>query len=66
MIYEARWLHDDPAEMAHAILTSAQSERWEQERALAKEQARADFGLDRIVDAWVELLDAVTRETVPA
>jgi glycosyltransferase involved in cell wall biosynthesis len=64
MIYESRWIHDDPAEMAHAILTAAQPARWEQERAIAREQARAGFGLDRIVDAWVELLNAVVSEPV--
>jgi glycosyltransferase involved in cell wall biosynthesis len=58
-IYESRWIHDDPSEMAHTILTAAQPERWEQERAVAQEHARAAFGLDRIVDSWVDLLHSV-------
>ena len=65
-IYESRWIYDDPAEMAQAILTSAEPDRWEQERQVAREQARAAFGLDRVVDAWVDLLDSVAHGRSPA
>ena len=65
-IYESRWIHDDPSEMAHAILTAAQPERWEQDRSVAQEHARAAFGLDRIVDSWVELLHSVASGPEPS
>jgi len=52
--------------MAQAILTSAEPDRWEQERQVAREQARAAFGLDRVVDAWVGLLDSVAHGRSPA
>lgn len=58
-IYGARWIHDDPIEMAHAILTAAEPDRWEHERAIAREDARKAFGLDRIVQAWLVLVGSV-------
>ena len=51
---------------AQAILTTAQPDRWEQERAIARKQARQAFGLDQIVTEWTQLLQSVTAELEPA
>ena len=64
-IYESRWIYDDPVDMAQAILTTAQVDRWEQERMLARDHAREAFGLDQIVDAWTDLLGSVTTQLEP-
>lgn len=65
-IYDSRWIYDDPGDMAQAILTTAQPDRWEQERAIARNQARQAFGLDQIVTEWTQLLQSVTAELEPA
>lgn len=65
-IYDSRWIYDDPADMAQAILTAAQPDRWEQGRTIARDQAQQAFGLDQIVTAWTELLESVTAEIEPA
>lgn len=56
-IYDERWVHGGPAEMAEAVRAVADADRWDDERALAREQVRA-YGLDRVGEMFTELLTA--------
>lgn len=55
-IYDPRWVHSGPAEMAEAIHAIVREDRWDDERALAREQLRAAYGLDRVCGMFTRLL----------
>ncbi|MQA83987.1 MAG: glycosyltransferase [Streptosporangiales bacterium] len=55
-IYDTRWVHRDPAEMAEAIHAIVREGRWDDERALAKEQAREAYDLGRVGEMFTRLL----------
>jgi glycosyltransferase involved in cell wall biosynthesis len=55
-IYDRRWIHDDTESMAEAILEAGEPDRWAELGRIAHDQARATFSLDRVVDAWTEIL----------
>jgi len=71
-IYDARWIHDDPEQIADAIHEIVSSGRWEEERRYARERVRGAFPLDAVRAAWARLLhadlpaDTADRSLMPA
>ncbi|MFD0685370.1 glycosyltransferase [Actinomadura fibrosa] len=61
-IYDSRWIHADPAAMAASIATTVALDRWEQDRALARDQVRAAYGLDEVCRQWTDLLSVTPME----
>ncbi len=57
-IYDRRWIHDDSAAMAEAILRAAGAEQWAELGRIAQGQAHETFSLARVVDAWTQVLTA--------
>ena len=55
-IYDTRWIHADPAEMAEAIHRTVASGQWAETAAQAQRQVRASFPLDAVCDEWVRVL----------
>ncbi len=55
-IYDDRWVHAGPAEMAEAIAATVREGRWEADRTFARDQVRQAFGLDRVCRLWTRLL----------
>ncbi len=64
-IYEMRWIHRDPAQMAAAILASGDETAWRTAGDEAHAQAAAAFGLNRVCQAWHGLLTADLDPAVP-
>jgi glycosyltransferase involved in cell wall biosynthesis len=64
-IYDMRWVHRGPAQMAAAILTYADEAAWRLAGDQAHEQAAAAFGLGRVCEAWRGLLTADLDPAVP-
>jgi glycosyltransferase involved in cell wall biosynthesis len=63
-IYDTRWIHRTPADMAHAIATLAAS-GWQQAGDLAHEQAAGAFAVDRVLGSWLDLLTEDLPAAVP-
>ena len=57
-IYDRRWIHRDPAEMAAAIAALSDEAAWRQAGQDAHDQAAAAFNLERVSQAWYRLLRA--------
>jgi glycosyltransferase involved in cell wall biosynthesis len=64
-IYDTRWLHRGPAQMAAAILAFGEDAAWRQAGDEAHAQAAAAFGLARVCEAWRGLLTADLDPAVP-
>jgi glycosyltransferase involved in cell wall biosynthesis len=55
-IYERRWIHRTPADMAAAIVALGSDEEWRAAGDLAHRQAAASFELGQVCEAWRGLL----------
>jgi len=55
-VYDRRWISDSPAALGDAVHEIVASGRWDAERRLAQEQARAAFDLPTVCDLWTRLL----------
>jgi glycosyltransferase involved in cell wall biosynthesis len=64
-IYDMRWIHRGPAEMAAAIASLGQEADRRLAGDAAHEQAAAAFGLARVCQAWRGLLTADLDPAVP-
>ena len=64
-IYDMRWIHRGPAEMAAAILALADEDGWRAAGDDAHAHAAAAFSLSRVCEAWHGLLTADLDPAVP-
>jgi glycosyltransferase involved in cell wall biosynthesis len=64
-IYDMRWVHRGPAEMAAAVLDLAGEDDWRAAGDDAHAQAAAAFNLNRVCEAWHGLLTADRDPAVP-
>jgi glycosyltransferase involved in cell wall biosynthesis len=64
-IYDMRWIHRGPAEMAAAVLALAGEDDWRAAGGDAHAQAAAAFDLNRVCEAWHGLLTADLDPAVP-
>ncbi len=64
-IYDMRWIHRGPAEMAAAVLDLAGEDDWRAAGDDAHAQAAAAFNLNRVCEAWHGLLTADRDPAVP-
>jgi glycosyltransferase involved in cell wall biosynthesis len=55
-IYDTRWIHRDPQEIADSIADTVASGRWEDDRMLAREQLRRSYALERVCEMWTRVL----------
>ncbi|MGH3212021.1 MAG: glycosyltransferase family 1 protein, partial [Trebonia sp.] len=54
-IYDARWIRENPAEMAASIAALSSADAWEAARQTAFEQVQA-FELGTVADSWLRLI----------
>jgi len=64
-IYDMRWIHRGPAEMAAAIMALGDQDDWRAAGDDAHAQAAAAFNLARVCEAWHGLLTADLDPAVP-
>jgi len=64
-IYDMRWIHDGPAEMAAAIVALGAEDDWQLAGDVAHAQAAAAFSLPRVCEAWHGLLREDLDPSVP-
>ena len=64
-IYDGRWIHRDPAQMAAAIAALSDEADWRQAGDEAHAQAAAAFNLERVCEAWYRLLTTDIDPAVP-
>jgi glycosyltransferase involved in cell wall biosynthesis len=64
-IYDTRWIHRGPAQMAAAIMAHASEDDWRAAGDEAHAQAAAAFGLGRVCQAWRGLLTTDLDPAVP-
>ena len=64
-IYDMRWIHRGPAEMAAAVMALADEDDWRAAGDDAHAQAAAAFDLTRVCEAWHGLLTADLDPAVP-
>jgi glycosyltransferase involved in cell wall biosynthesis len=64
-IYDGRWIHRGPAEMAAAIAALGGAADWRQAGGEAHAQAAASFDLPRVCQAWRGLLTADLDPAAP-
>ena len=64
-IYDMRWIHRGPAEMAAAVMTLGDDGDWRAAGDDAHRQAAAAFNLPRVSEAWRGLLTADLDPAVP-
>jgi glycosyltransferase involved in cell wall biosynthesis len=64
-IYDTRWIHRGPAEMAAAVLALGDEGDWRAAGDDAHAQAAAAFNLNRVCEAWYGLLTADLDPAVP-
>ena len=64
-IYEMRWIHRGPAQMAAAVLALGDETAWRAAGDESHAQAAAAFGLNRVCAAWHGLLTADLDPAVP-
>ncbi len=64
-IYDRRWIHRDPAEMAAAIAALSDEADWRRAGDEAHAQATAAFNLERVCEAWYSLLTTDIDPAVP-
>ncbi|TYK53509.1 glycosyltransferase family 4 protein [Actinomadura decatromicini] len=55
-IYDRRWIHETPFDMAAAIAATVAEGRWEDERRLARTQVTSAYGLAEVCARWTDLL----------
>jgi glycosyltransferase involved in cell wall biosynthesis len=60
-VYDARWIHETPTEMAAAIAGIGSEEDWREAGALARAQAAGSFEMNKVFATWQRLL----REDLP-
>jgi glycosyltransferase involved in cell wall biosynthesis len=63
-IYDMRWIHRSPADMAQAIAALGDDE-WQQAGDLAHQQAADAFAVDRVRSSWLDLLTSDLPPAVP-
>ncbi len=63
-IYDTRWIHRTPADMAQAIAALTDSE-WQQAGDLAQRQAAEAFAMDQVRRSWLNLLTSDLPPAVP-
>jgi glycosyltransferase involved in cell wall biosynthesis len=63
-IYDTRWIHRTPADMAQAIAALGDSE-WQQAGDLAQRQAAEAFAMDQVRRSWLDLLTSDLPPAVP-
>jgi len=64
-IYDMRWIHDGPADMAAAIAALGREDDWRRAGDAAQAQAAAAFRLPRVCEAWYRLLREDLDPSVP-
>ena len=64
-IYDMRWIHDGPAEMAAAVAALGEEDDWRRAGDAAHAQAAAAFSLPRVCEAWHRLLREDLDPSVP-
>ena len=64
-IYDMRWVHQGPAEMAAAIGALSEASAWRRAGDEAHAQAAAAFDLPRVCEAWRGLLTEDLEPAVP-
>ena len=64
-IYDMRWIHRGPAEMAAAIRGVANEVAWRAAGEVAHRQAAGRFALPQVCDAWQRLLTTDLEPAVP-
>ena len=64
-IYDTRWIHRGPAEMAAAIAALDDEAGWRRAGDEAHAQAAAAFNLPRVCEAWRDLLTTDLDPAVP-
>ena len=64
-IYDTRWIHRGPAEMAAAIAALDDEADWRRAGDEAHAQAAAAFKLPRVCEAWRDLLTTDLDPAVP-
>jgi glycosyltransferase involved in cell wall biosynthesis len=64
-IYDMRWIHDGPADMAAAIAALGREDDWRLAGEAAHAQAAAAFSLPRVCEAWHRLLREDLDPSVP-
>ena len=64
-IYDTRWIHRGPAEMAAAITALGDEADWRRAGDEAHAQAAAAFNLPRVCEAWRDLLTTDLDPAVP-
>ena len=62
-IYDTRWIQRDATAIAESIAATVREGRWESERAFAREQVRAAYGLDKVCRQWTDLLAGALEPT---
>ena len=55
-IFDPMWIHPDAPAMAAAILETVDEERWEAQGNAARDEIRASYSVERVVDAWTGLI----------
>ena len=55
-VYDTRWIHETPAEMAAAIAALDTDEKWREAGALAKAQATEAYESRQVFAVWYRLL----------
>nr|WP_240489739.1 glycosyltransferase [Actinomadura atramentaria] len=66
-IYDRRWIHATTSAMADSIAASVAGGTWETDRADARAQVRAAYGLDEVCRQWIDLIAAAKiNDAVPA
>ena len=55
-IYDARWIHRSTDAIARHIASLVDGGRWDEERAVARQQAHAGFGLAGVCASWDRLI----------
>jgi glycosyltransferase involved in cell wall biosynthesis len=55
-IFDPKWIHPDAQAMAASILETVDEERWAALGKAAREEIRASYSLERVVDAWTGLI----------
>jgi len=64
-IYDTRWIHRDPADMAAAIARLAAPDDWQEAGDAAHAQVAAAFNLPKVCEAWRGLLTADLDPVTP-
>ena len=62
-VYDTRWIHETPQQMAAAIAAIQTEEQWREAGALAKAQGVAEFDSRKVFGTWYRLL---TENLTPA